>query len=119
MKKLKINIAKTNQKELAFKIMSKHFGYDWKFIIPKKGIFEESCQGTLPLAVMLFYKSTSFEDAIRLAVSYGGDSDTLAAVVGTLAEIYYGVPDKLWGLVKEYLPQEFLDVVDRFYKYLK
>lgn len=112
-------LKKNKQKELAFKIMSKYFGYDWKFIIPKKGIFEESCQGTLPLAVMLFYKSTSFEDAIRLAVSYGGDSDTLAAVVGTLAEIYYGVPDKLWGLVKEYLPQEFLDVVDRFYKYLR
>ena len=107
------------QKEAATRIMVKYFGYDWIQSIPKMGEFDETCQGTLPLAVYLFYKSTGFEDAIRLAVSYGGDSDTLAAVVGTLSEIYYGVPEKLWGSIKEYLPDEFLSVVDRFYATLQ
>lgn len=104
------------QKDLALRIMNNYYKNAWRNRIPQKGYFEDTCQGTLPLAIFLFYKSTSFEDAIRLAVSYGGDSDTLAAVVGTLAEIYYGVPEYLWERVKEYLPTEFLNVVDLFYK---
>lgn len=52
--------------------------------------FEESCRGTVPPAVIAFLESTDFEDAIRNAVSIGGDSDTVAAITGAIAEAYYG-----------------------------
>lgn len=54
--------------------------------------FDVTCQGTVPQAIMAFLESTSFEDAIRNAISIGGDSDTLAAITGSIAEAYYGVP---------------------------
>jgi len=57
--------------------------------------FDVSCQGTMPVALAAFYESTSFEDAIRNAISVGGDSDTIAAITGSIAEAYYGVPGNL------------------------
>lgn len=54
--------------------------------------FNETCQETVPQALMAFFESTSFEDAIRNAISIGGDSDTLAAITGGIAEAYYGIP---------------------------
>lgn len=57
--------------------------------------FDESCQNTVPQALEAFLESTSFEDAIRTAVSLGGDSDTLAAIAGGPAEAFWGVPDAL------------------------
>lgn len=57
--------------------------------------FNETCQATVPQAIAAFLESTSFEDAIRTAISVGGDSDTLAAITGSIAEAYYGVPEDL------------------------
>ncbi len=57
--------------------------------------FNESCQGTVPQAIESFLESESFEDAIRIAISVGGDSDTLAAITGSIAEAYYGIPAAL------------------------
>ncbi|MGN0866462.1 MAG: ADP-ribosylglycohydrolase family protein [Oligosphaeraceae bacterium] len=57
--------------------------------------FNETCQETVPQALEAFFESTSFEDAIRNAISIGGDSDTLAAITGAVAEAYYGVPEAL------------------------
>ena len=57
--------------------------------------FDESCQGTVPYAIQAFLESESFEDAIRNAISIGGDSDTLAAISGSIAEAFYGIPDDL------------------------
>jgi ADP-ribosylglycohydrolase len=54
--------------------------------------FDESCQGTVPEAIIAFLESDDFEDAIRKAVSLGGDSDTLAAITGSIAEAAYGIP---------------------------
>lgn len=54
--------------------------------------FNETCQDTVPQALEAFFESTGFEDAIRNAISIGGDSDTLAAITGSVAEAYYGVP---------------------------
>lgn len=57
--------------------------------------FNESCQDTVPQAIVAFLESTDFEDAIRNAISLGGDSDTLAAITGSIAETTYGVPQEL------------------------
>jgi ADP-ribosylglycohydrolase len=55
-----------------------------------------TCQGTVPQALVAFFESTSFEDAIRNAISLGGDADTLACITGGVAEAYYGeVPKEL------------------------
>lgn len=57
--------------------------------------FHSSCQGTVPQAIQAYLESTSFEDAIRNAISLGGDSDTLAAITGGIAEAYYGIPHSM------------------------
>lgn len=57
--------------------------------------FDVSCQGTVPEAIIAFLESTGFEDAIRNAISLGGDSDTLAAITGSIAEAAYGVPEEI------------------------
>jgi type I restriction enzyme M protein len=57
--------------------------------------FDETCQGSVPQAIEAFLESVSFEDAIRNAISVGGDSDTLAAITGSIAEAFYGIPDDL------------------------
>ncbi len=66
--------------------------YDW--FTCQRGVFDETSQGTAVISLFLFKESESFEDAVRRAVSFGGDSDTLGAVVGSLAEAYYGVTEK-------------------------
>ena len=68
--------------------------------------FNESCQGTVPQAIEAFLESTDFEDAIRNAISIGGDSDTLAAITGALAEAHYGVPDSIRAKAEETLTPE-------------
>lgn len=78
-------------------------------------LFNESCQGTVPQAIEAFLESTSFEDAIRTAVSVGGDSDTLAAITGGIAEAFYGVPLTMRAIVKKwYLDKRLLSVLEEF-----
>lgn len=73
--------------------------------------FNESCQDTVPQAITAFLESTDFEDAIRNAISLGGDSDTLAAITGSIAEVAYGMPqwiqDKAWEFLDEPLREMF------------
>jgi type I restriction enzyme M protein len=59
-------------------------------------------------------ESTSFEDSIRNAISVGGDSDTLAAITGGIAEAYYGIPENLRKKAKEYLDERLLKIVEDF-----
>jgi len=63
-------------------------------------VFRSSCQETVPQALQAFFESESFEDAIRNAISIGGDSDTIAAITGSVAEAYYGVPDNIKEFVR-------------------
>lgn len=82
--------------------------------------FNETCQDTVPQALEAFFESTDFEDAIRNAISIGGDSDTLAAITGGIAEAYYGVPDDIKNMALGYLDEKLMEVVKRFYTvYLK
>ena len=57
--------------------------------------FSATCQRTVPQAIEAFLESTSFEDAIRSAISLGGDSDTIAAITGSIAEAFYGIPEDI------------------------
>lgn len=72
--------------------------------------FSETCQDTVPQAIEAFLESTSFEDAIRNAISIGGDSDTLAAITGSIAEAYYGVPEELKEKALSYLNDELRSI---------
>ena len=61
-----------------------------------------------------FFESTSFEDAIRNAISIGGDSDTLAAITGAVAEAYYGIDEEMKDTALSYLDERLLDITERF-----
>jgi ADP-ribosylglycohydrolase len=77
--------------------------------------FDESCQGSVPEAIIAFLKSTDFENAIRLAVSLGGDSDTIACITGGIAEAYYrAIPDDIVSNIFKILPVEMIDIIDKF-----
>lgn len=76
--------------------------------------FNETCQGTVPQAIEAFLESTDFEDAIRNAISIGGDSDTLAAITGGIAEAYYGIPLSLRRAATAYLDERLLKILQRF-----
>jgi ADP-ribosylglycohydrolase len=76
--------------------------------------FDVSCQGTVPQAITAFLESAGFEDAIRNAVSLGGDSDTLAAITGGIAEAAYGVPKWMRDKALSYLDGPLLEVISRF-----
>jgi len=77
--------------------------------------FNESCQGTVPEAIIAFLESTDFENAIRLAVSIGGDSDTIACITGGIAEAYYKkIPSYIVENVLKILPEELINVVAEF-----
>jgi len=76
--------------------------------------FNETCQETVPQAITSFLESSSFEDAIRNAVSIGGDSDTLAAIAGGIAEAYYGVPVKIRSQALAFLDERLRDIIFNF-----
>ena len=76
--------------------------------------FNETCQETVPQAIEAFLESTSFEDAIRNAISIGGDSDTLAAITGGIAEAYYGIPEGIRQSAEKYLNPDLLKILREF-----
>lgn len=79
--------------------------------------FDESCQGTVPEAIIAFLESNNFENAIRLAVSLGGDSDTLACITGAIAEAYYHyIPEWIKEETMKRLPDGFKKQLERMYK---
>lgn len=82
------------------------------------GVFDETCQGTVPVCMKIIGVSTSFEDAIRRAIAWGGDSDTIGAIVGSMAEALYGVPNHISHEVFKRLPSDMLEVITTFYKRL-
>ena len=78
--------------------------------------FNETCQDTVPQAIVAFLESTDFEDAIRNAISLGGDSDTLAAITGSIAEAAYGIPDWIKDKAYTYLDEPLKEVLRRWEK---
>lgn len=98
------------------------FHYDRQFrkSLPQtRNIFDETCQGTVPVALRIIYESDSFEDAIRKAVTHGADADTLAAIVGSIAERIWGIPEWMKMKAMRYLPVEMKTVISRFRDYVQ
>jgi ADP-ribosylglycohydrolase len=77
-------------------------------------MFDETCQGTVPAALLSFLESNDFEDAVRNAVSLGGDSDTLACIAGSVAEAYYGIPPFIEQEALRRLDPELRSIVEKF-----
>ncbi len=104
------------------KYIEDEFGYDLDrtcdIIRPEYG-FDESCQGTVPEAIVAFLDSTDYESAIRLAVSLGGDADTLACITGGIAEAFYGMPNSLIKACRDCMEADMLLVLDAFDKVKK
>lgn len=75
--------------------------------------FNETCQNTVPQAIVAFLESTDFEDAIRNAISIGGDSDTLAAITGSIAEAFYGIPKWMKEEAKSFLDRRLNHLLDK------
>lgn len=78
--------------------------------------YDVTCQGSVPQALEAFFESTDFEDAIRNAISIGGDSDTIAAITGSIAEAYYGVPDDIRKQALSFLDERLTQTVLDFEK---
>ncbi len=90
-------------------------GYDIN--MPKASVqnrFDETCQGTVPVALKIISMATNFEDAVRLAVSLGADADTLGAIVGSIAEAIWGMPLGIRWQVEERIPEEMMMVIREF-----
>jgi ADP-ribosylglycohydrolase len=89
-----IFVARAGQgKDQIAALLSDRFGYDCTMglsALQRRGGFDVTCQGTVPAAAVAFLHSTDFEDAVRNAVSFGGDADTLACIAGAMAEAHYG-----------------------------
>lgn len=110
----------TRDKKTIKKEVAALSGYDLdrplEKIRPSYG-FDVSCQGSVPEAIIAFLASDSYEDAVRNAVSLGGDADTQACIAGGIAEAFYGgVPAHIAGPVKTHLPADLGSVVTRFYE---
>jgi ADP-ribosylglycohydrolase len=98
----------------------KEFGYDLSRTVDElREVYEynETCQRTVPEAMICFLESTDFEDAIRNAISIGGDSDTLACITGSIAEAYYQeIPEWIIKETIKRLPDDIKRVLFNFYE---
>jgi len=99
-------------------IMVNQFGYDLSKsldeILQDYG-YDVSCQGTIPQAITAFLESTDYEDAIRNAISIGGDSDTLSCITGKIAEVFYGeVPEEVSSKVMNIPDEDLVGIVAEF-----
>jgi ADP-ribosylglycohydrolase len=116
---LAIYLARTGEgREGIRQEISGRFGYDLNRTVDeirKDYRFDVSCQGSVPESIISFLDSEDFEDAIRSAISLGGDSDTLACMAGGIAQAYYKeVPREIVSNVRSRLPDEFLSIIDEF-----
>lgn len=103
--------------------ISKWFNYDLNKTVDeiRPGYyFDVSCQGSVPQSITAFLESNDYEDAVRKAVSLGGDADTMACITGGIAEAFYGpIPEEIELETRKRLPDEFLKIIDQFYEVIQ
>ncbi len=93
------------------------FGYDLSKTLDEirpAYLFDVSCQGSVPQSLIAFFEAMDFEDAVRNAISLGGDADTMACIAGAVAEPYFGIPAEIERQALAYLDAELRRVVDKF-----
>ena len=115
-----IYLARTDKsKEEIEEYIDNEFGYDHSESLDEmrsRHRHVETCMDSLPKAIRSFLDGESYEDVVRNAVSLGGDTDTLAAIAGAMAEAYYGIPEELKRECMERIPEDFREVIYRFEK---
>lgn len=103
-----------NKAMKAFKNIARSYYDDFDTRDYPKGKFDETCMDAVPLSFHILSKASSFEDAIRLAISHGGDSDTIGAIVGSIAEARFGIPQEIKEKAISFLPDDMKDVLKQF-----
>ncbi len=115
-----IYLARTNHSMDEIKdYVEKEFAYDCSETLEQMRLRHrhvESCMDSLPKALRSFYDGTSYEDVVRNAVSLGGDTDTIGAIAGSMAEAYFGIPDDLVDECLKRIPESFKVVINRYYE---
>jgi ADP-ribosylglycohydrolase len=116
---LSVYLARCGAKKIEIRQeISTRFGYDLTRTadeVRSVYSFDVSCQGSVPESIICFLDSNDFESSVRLAISLGGDADTMACIAGGISEAYYGcLPKPAELTVRELLPMDLLAVVDRF-----
>ena len=81
--------------------------------------FDVSCQGSVPEAIIAFLEANSFEEVIRLAISLGGDSDTIGAMAGAIAACMYPIPDEIAERCDSILTEDLREIKDRFCEFIE
>ena len=111
---------KEKSKKEIKKYINSNFNYnldDTLDNIRKEYKFDETCQGSVPQAIIAFLESENYEDAIRKAISIGGDSDTIACITGGIAEAFYGeVPENIKLEILPKLNNSMIDIISKFYQ---
>ncbi len=108
------NAKDENETIQGFMSIARSYYEDFDTRVYPKGKFDETCMDAVPLSFYLLSQASSFEDAIRLAISHGGDSDTIGAIVGSIAEARFGIPQEIKDRAMEYLPDDMKDVLKQF-----
>lgn len=112
----------SSSKEEIKKFIENEFHYDLNRTLDEirpSFHMDETCQKTVPEAIIAFLEARDFEDAIRNAVSLGGDTDTLGAITGSIAEAYFGIPEALISECRNRINKDMKDVVDTFYSLVR
>lgn len=109
---------KGKTKEEIREFITSNFNYNLDFTLDEirpAYKFDVTCQGSVPQAILAFIESSDFENAIRLAISIGGDSDTIACITGGIASAYYKqIPTEILEFVVDKLPNEFIEIINKF-----
>ena len=114
-----IYLARTGKSKQEIKeYIESTFGYDLNRScdeIRPDYVFSETCQESVPESIIAFLESTDYESAIRLAISFGGDSDTMACITGGIASAYYKeIPKSIADFTTSLLPEEFLKLIQEY-----
>ena len=112
-----IFLARKHGKEAMLAAMTQYYP-QWVEPLFGRNKFDETCQGTMPVVFGIISKANSFEEAIRYAVAVGGDSDTIGAIVGSIAEAIWGIPKVISDCALGFLPPLMESNVAEFYKSL-
>ena len=103
-----------NETIQGFMSIARSYYEDFDTRVYPKSKFDETCMDAVPLSFYLLSQASSFEDAIRLAISHGGDSDTIGAIVGSIAEARFGIPQEMKEKALSYLPDDMKDIWNQF-----